>query len=463
MCVRLGALAPLPLSFAKVLCSLARPRVRLATPLAGPRRRLELALGCLLATCLSLASQPASAQLLDGLERWADTTAGLSSSKWGGPRVAFPAPAARPELSRRAASLAWPVIVHAEGSVAPARLLQVLDAAEATHALLWAAGFLTSFGDGGQGGSGARDLYVVDLDLPDAAARNDASGNFSALDGTRAFALLDARLPDERLLACTAQALIDAQLLELDPAEASSLRRSSAAYFAWLVTGEHCADLGPETPAQNPFLAPGAEAGARWLAQLAGRQDRDRGSFLFDMWQFARQRTWEGTELRASPDLIEAIDKALSLERDSFALVAAELSERSARDDPARTTRIAFSSLPWFSPKTQPALGVLGSEHVLLQLAEPHPGVRLRAWARGERGGRYVLTALRLDAEGQDLARLELESRKDPESQLSIELDARTTQVLVSVTRVADEGLPDADDFSALDLRPVTLTLDAPQ
>ena len=62
---------------------------------------------------------PAHAQFGDDLKRWADSTVGLSSTKWAGPRVPFPSPQPRPESAQRLDSLSWPVSVHAARTVAP--------------------------------------------------------------------------------------------------------------------------------------------------------------------------------------------------------------------------------------------------------------------------------------------------------------------------------------------------------
>jgi len=437
---------------------------------------------------------PAHAQLGGDLKRWADSTVGLSSTKWAGPRVPFPPPQQRPESAQRLDSLRWPVSVHGALTVAPARLVSTLAAAEATYELLYAAGFVTTFGDAGQGHSAGRDLYVLDRNVgspppvgeahdtprsalpahaqepraapPDgisASAALDASGNFSALDGGRAYALLDARVPDDRVFVCTATALIEAQLFELDPAESLALRRSSASYFAGLVTGEPACDDSELPLYSYPFDPAAPASGAAWLAALSARQDQNRGTFLFDMWQFARQRTWEGHDLRASPDLLEAIGKTLQLTREEFALVAAEVTEGVARTHAAPPT-VGWSALPAFSPRSAPALGVLGGQQLRVLLEQPQPGARLRVWSRGEAPGRFALSATRFDAQGNTLARLELAPMRDPNSQLHVELDARTVSVLVSVTRVEDDGgAPDPDTSSPLDLRRVSITVDAQQ
>jgi hypothetical protein len=373
-------------------------------------------------------SSAARAQLIDGLDSYADAVVGLSTTKWTGPRVPAPIPQPRPASQQRLDSGALPLSVHAGSSIDGARLAATLAAAEDAFVLLFDNGFISSFGDG----AGARDLYLVDRDVT-ALVGSDATGNFSALDGTRAFALIDARLPTAQLRACVAQALMDAQLLELDPAEHASLRRSVAAYFAWLIGGELCEDERA-APEQNPFAQPGSAAA--WMQRLSARQDQNRGTFLFDMWQLARQRTWEGADLRASPDLFEAIAKVLSLAHEDFNLVAGELAE----GQPART--LSFASLPAFpEPKAAP-LEVLGSTRVRVDLGQPRPGTRLRAWSRAD-AGRYTLSALRLDALGAPLSRLELPPRTT--GQLSIELDARTFAIAITLTRVADVGLPDPD------------------
>jgi len=449
------------------------------------------------------ARAPAHAQFGGDLKRWADSTVGLSSTKWAGPRVPFPPPQQRPESAQRLDSLRWPVSVHGALTVVPARLVSTLAAAEATYELLYAAGFVTSFGDAGQGDSGGRDLYVLDRNVGDAprvgaahdtpalfsregqarastsgspaqaarastpdiseSAALDASGNFSALDGGRAYALLDARVPSDRLFVCTATALLEAQLFELDPAESLALRRSSAVYFASLVTGEPACDDAELTLQSYPFDPRTPATGAAWLTALSARQDQNRGTFLFDMWQFARQRTWEGHDLRASPDLLEAISKTLDLAHEEFALVAAEVAVGVARTHGAPPT-VDWRALPAFSPRSAPALGLLGSQQLLVSLEQARPGARLRAWSRGEAPGRFTLSATRFDAQGNALSRHELMPTRDPNSQLHVELDARTVAVLVSITRVEDDGgAPDPDTSSPLDLLRAALTVDAQQ
>ncbi|MET0287097.1 MAG: hypothetical protein ABW352_21615, partial [Polyangiales bacterium] len=325
---------------------------------------------------LLIAPGIARAQAIEGLDAYSDAVVGLATTKWTGPRVPAPVPEARPALAEQLASSSWPLRVHADS---PERLTAVLRAAEEAFGLLFDSGFVSSFGDG----AGARDLYLVH-EPEQARAAADASGNFSALDGTRAFVRIDARLPATRLRACVAQALMDAQLLELDPAEHASLRRGVAAYFGWLLTREACEDEPLATPSESPLRS--VASTRAWLERLGSRQDRNRGVFLFDMWQLARQRTWEGVDLRASPDLLEAIAKALSLTHESFDLVAGELAEGLSRAHGPAPRSLSFAALPAFPDKRAPLLEVLGSTQLRVTLGEPRPGTRLRAWSRAESG-----------------------------------------------------------------------------
>lgn len=399
--------------------------------------------------------RPAHAQLIEGIEAWSDATIGLSSTRWAGPRVETPTPRARPSAPQRLDSLTYPISIHAGADVAPARVRAVLAAAEQAHVLLAATGFLTSFGDAGLGGTGARDVYVVQNAQAGAAAGLDAAGNLSALDGARAYALVDARLPADRVGPCTARALVEAQLLELDPAEAASLRIASAAALAGLITGEFGCDerIAITRPEQSPFRDPAH--GAAFLRALDARAAAGTGTFLFHMWQFARQRTWEGRDLRASPDLIEAIAKARDLTHDDFALDAARISEELWRRSDVRMQAVAFAALPVFTRER--GVEPLGSTFLRVTLPSPQPGKRLRVWASAEPGAGFALAASRLDARGEPLMRIEAKPQRDVRSQISVELDDATHAVLISATNVED-GTPDFD----LELTPrlVTLTVD---
>ncbi|HVZ36155.1 MAG TPA: hypothetical protein VG963_27190, partial [Polyangiaceae bacterium] len=210
---------------------------------------------------------------------------------------------------------------------------------------------------------------------------------------------------------------------------------------------------------RNPFMRDESASGAAWLVRLGARQDRNRGVFLDEMWQLARQRTWEGLDLRGSPDLFEAIAKVLELRHEQFASIAAELGDAAARAGEAELRELSAASLPAFLVPLGPPLEPLGSERVLVRFDRPRAGTRLRAWLRGQPGARFVLAATRLNAAHEPLARLDQESRRDAVSQVSVELDAATAAVMLSITNV-ESGVPDPDTFADALPRYASLTID---
>jgi hypothetical protein len=389
------------------------------------------------------------------VEGWADATTGLSTGKWKGPRVPFPEPRARPESRGRIDSLLWPLSVHAGRGVSAERALHTLEALERVYPLLEAAGWAPWFGDAGQGGTSGHDVYVTAQAEHGASAAIDASEPYGSYDGARAFALLDARVPHAQLDTCAAEALVHTLLYELDPAEAPSLRRASAAYVAWLVTGVPGCDedffAALDTPRAAPFADGESSQGALWLARLSARKDHNSGKFLRLMWDFARQRTWEGRDLRASPDLLECIRQAIELGREVFEELTAALAEDEFTLPPPLGRRpekprvISWDELPKHVWQPEPPIGVLGATHVWVSLGKPRPGEQLRVWTEGEYGVRWATLITRLDAQGRSQGSMRGAVRKNPSGFLVVELDARTTDLLITVANAGD-GVPDADE-----------------
>jgi len=96
--------------------------------------------------------------------------------------------------------------------------------------------------------------------------------------------------------------------------------------LARLVTGEMGCDDAPlslfRAPSQT-FMGQKPDArGAAWLALLGFRQDRNRGHYVREIWNVARQRTWEGHGLRASPDSWEALHTLLDVHHEELTEVA---------------------------------------------------------------------------------------------------------------------------------------------
>jgi hypothetical protein len=408
-----------------------------------------------------LVAAPARAQTIEGLDSWAEATVGLSTAKWAGQRVPFPAPRQRPASSGRLESLFAPLRVYSAAGTDPEQAERVLAALERIFPVLAAAGWVP--------GAQLHDVYVAH-EGHGAGAALDWSEPVGPYDGARAFALVDARLSGAQLEVCATQALVETYLYELDPAEAPSVRKASAAYVAWLATGvTGCDDDWErelEQPQADPFSDPGSAGGALWLARLSARQDQQRGTFLRQLWEFARQRTWEGRDLRASPDLFECIAQALELGHEKLEQVAGELSEQRVLEAwplgvaPARPPTVKWDTLPSQSASaSDPVVEVLGARYLWVSLGAPRPGERLRVWSRGELGARWALLTTRLDAQGRVVGRVSAPPRKNPNSFVVVELDDRTTDVLVSVTNVGD-GIPDADAATDVFDHGVTLLVD---
>jgi hypothetical protein len=445
-----------------------------------------LHLGLLLLLCSELGqwlpNRVLAQSLIPGIDEWAEATARSSAPKWGGPRVAFPNPESRPASVGRLDSVLWPLSVRLGPGVSLERARAVLTAGEDVLTLLHVTGWSATFGDGGEGGTLARDLYVTQQATQGAAAYLDATEPLWELDGARAFAVVDARVPENRVDTCTAQALSESLLYELDPAEAESVRRSSAAYLSWLITGDLGCDDEQNGRAEQPTLAAlGSDSeggrGAEWLVQLGHRQDLNRGTFLRDMWQFARQRTWEGTGLRASPDLIEVIAAALLDRGEQLENIAGELADqqglswlRAARREatgekplkrsaPKPWTELTWSGLPARLPMAM-EVGLLGTQYALLTIDKPlQPGDRLRVWSHGEYGARWVLSLLALDGELHVVGRISAPPRKNPNSFATLEMLPGARQVLISITNLVD-GIPDPDDGAPFQKANVALTVD---
>jgi hypothetical protein len=358
-----------------------------------------------------------------------------------------------------------------------ARAEAVLRAAEAASTILGVTGWAQALGDAGQGGSPGRDLYVTDQASRGAAAYLDPTQPVWGLDGARSFAVVDARVPASRVAACTTQALVESILYEFDPAEAPSVRQSSAAYLSWLITGDMGCDDEENGRATDPSRAAmgplPSGRGAEWLSQLGNRQDLNRGTFLRDMWQFARQRTWEGTGLRASPDLFEVMAAALADKDEQLENVAGEVADQQAlawlRSWPPKPAGKTRETAPWseFLWSKLPArmtmegsVQPLGSRHALVVIDQPiSGGDRLRVWSHGEFGARWVLSLLALDDKLDLVGRISAPPRKNPNSFAALELMPGTKQVLISVTNVAD-GIPDADENAPFEELAVGLTID---
>jgi len=271
----------------------------------------------------------------------------------------------------------------------------------------------------------------------------------------------------EALDACVTAAYADALLMSMDPAEARAWRRATAAWLTWELTGRFGCDEAVTRQQAEPFrswvggAAGDGTGGALWLAYLSARHDTLPGRFVRDAWGLASQRTWEGEQLRADPDLWSAIDAAIDRSGDRLLDNIEDLavlrwfvgrtdsrdSVLAALDDDAivpisrKTTR-----LPTRIVSGRP-LEPFGSAYVVTDVETRNAAARLRAWLHGEYGVRWSFVAVQLDERGNEVQRIAApHTSPTPTAYLPIELSTETRRVLFVVTNLSD-GLPDADEL----------------
>jgi hypothetical protein len=404
------------------------------------------------------------------IEIWAQWT--VSQGRWKGPTVPYPDLVSRPEYQGwTLASQLYPAVVHAPPELPFSQVEMTLNALEFAYALLIETGWPEPFADGGYGGSAFFDLYLTTRSAVSSAAFVDAPVAWSLLDGASTYALVDASVPPERIEACVVAALVQAVLLGQDPAEAEAWRRATGAYVAWLATGFFGCDDDAATKQQNPWQAwisdsvRNSEGSALLLAILSEREDGGTGTFLRELWQFARQTTKDDRWLRASPDMWEALDRALTNAGESLTEIVEEVAvaryfagpQHRRRRAPFRSLRtlredaqvpivgpISIAQLPKHLPVSEPALETFGSSYTLVDTSQASFPMQLKIWLRGECGGRWSLVAVRLADDGRELGRMAAPARKDQNSYLALELTRETTSVLIVATNLSD-GIPDAD------------------
>jgi hypothetical protein len=175
------------------------------------------------------------------------------------------------------------------------------------------------------------------------------------------------------------------------------------------------------------------------------------------MWDFARQRTWEGRDLRGSPDLLECVHQAIEKSGEVFEEVTAALAEQQfTREAPlglgkGRPRVVTWAELPEHVFQAEPAVGVLGATYTWVSLEKPRNGEQLRVWSEGEYGARWALLVSRLGEGGENRGSMRGAVRKNPNAFMVVELGADTSDVLITLAN-AGNGVPDADlDETALE------------
>jgi len=413
------------------------------------------------------------------IDEWAAAMAESLARRWEGPVTDWPDVEPRPEAAGVTRSLLYPVNVQAGARVDAARVERALAALELAYEYLDDHGWPMPVPDGGRGGTGGFDLYLVPAigdDRP-AFASHDAPHVHDGFDATVPWARVDsASVSDDRLDACVVSAFAEAMLLGIDPAEARSWRVATADFLAWVITGHFgCSERGVTEQQQQSWrtwIGPegSGEGGALFLAMLSARTDGLTGDFIRDLWTAAPQRTWEGDRLRAAPDMWQVVNAVMEVGDDPLPGFLEEVAVsryfggpevrrdhaplgplRSLPEDAAVPIRgrTAWQDLPRRFEPHGLELEPYGSAYVLVDTSEAPPGSLLRIWLRGELGVGWALAAVRLAANGRDRGRVRAPVRPlNPRSYIPLELvDGDTEAVLIVVTnmghRLVDADAPD--------------------
>lgn len=420
---------------------------------------------CVTLACV-LQTQAAQAQGdLLGTDGLAEAIVTMTSRVWTGPRTPAPEPSERPASAFPVVDSPYALLtVHADPGVSLEYAQQSMRALERSRARLDAMGWPSPVPDGSLGGGAEMDLYLSSA-LP-AAAYSDGLARWTYLDRASTFAVVSPATPSSMIEACVTAAYVEALLLSMDPAEASTWRHATAAWLTWELTGQFgCEDPLPAQQAGSHrswisgAVGNGA-GGALLLAFLSARHGGTSGHFIRDVWALASQRTWEGSELRADPDLWSAFESAVGRSGDrlldnieSLAVLRWFVGRGTATgsvlavldEDAMVPTSREMKRLPTRVISSKP-LQSFGSAYLAMRAATWGEASMLRAWLRGEYGVRWSFVVLQLDADGREIRRIAApQTASNPEAYLPIELDAATQGLLFVVTNLAD-GLPDADE-----------------
>lgn len=422
--------------------------------------------GPALAIALFATNAHAEGDLL-GTDEIAEAIVAMTTPIWTGPRTPAPQERPRPEDAsitiRSATSL---LAVHAGPTTSFQTMDRVMKALEYARLQLDLMGWPSPLPDANLGGGPGLDLYLSPTELP-TSAHSDGVAWWTYLDRASAFAMMDPETPSRAIDACATAAYAEALLLSMDPAEAEAWRRATAAWLTWVLTGRFgCEDAVWEQQAApyRSWVRGGAAegaGGALLLAYLSARHDEgERLRFVRDAWELSSQRTWDGAELRAEPDLWAAIETSVERSGDRFldnieALAVLRWFIGRGDSNGGFTTSIdgdaqvaAMRHLKRLPTRAiaKTALRPFGSAYVILEASAWAPGERLRAWMKGEYGVRWSFVAVQLDENGNEIRRIAApHTGPVPTAYVPIELDSETRQLLFVVTNLSSH-LPDADE-----------------
>ena len=444
-----------------------------------------LPIAVVIAAAIVCSSSPLHAQdpepegLFDG---WAEAIADSLAPRWTGPRVDWPSAYPRPTVDGRLRSERYPITVQLGGNVDPELARATLGAAEYAHRWLEAHDWPTPFFDGGYGGTGDFDLYIVD-DVQTAPEGPVSWSSFDApildagLDHVAPYAVMDSAMDPSRVDACVTSAYVQASLLGWDPAEAVAWRRATGDYVAWLITGHFgCSDsaiVAQQRESWRTWIGhepPSGPGGALFLAMLSARTDGLTGDFIRDLWNGAAQNTWEGERLRAAPDMWQVVFTVMEIGNDPLERIleemgvsryfsgrearraAAPLSVLRALPEDAEVPIAATARYDELPRRFEPhglEVEPYGSAYIEVDTSSAEAGSVLRIWLRGEFGVGWSLNAVRFAEDGTERGRVRAPVRRsNPRSYIPLELtDDETAKVLIVVTnlghRIVDADEPD--------------------
>lgn len=343
--------------------------------------------------------------------------------EWNRQRTPYPDFRDRPELSYQ--SDGEYVRLHSDEPFSET----LLDELDGFIGYVFLGGFAPPLSDGGRGGSGAFDLYLA----PEASMRQsyaDAVATGLYFDQVSTFAVVDPLTAGNDLSVCAmeayARALFQSRLPDEDPRWIHAL----AAWLTWQYSGRFgCADAA-DTQQREPFrgwtdgAADDGAGGALFLAMLSTRFGGGDGTFVRDLVELARQRTWDrqdGKGFRGTPDLWQAlyvtlnardvrfddllIDFAVERTLTAEGLKLGSLSCATREFPPMHVSfeRDTTQALPAYSP-TSEILQPYGSHASIIDVGDVDQ--TLYAWLRGEHGVVWGFVAVRLDDEGHSRGRV---------------------------------------------------------
>lgn len=427
-----------------------------------------------------------------------------AQGRWAGPTVPFPDALPRPALGGYTLDSEWlPLRLHAPASARVEHAEAALAAFESAWERLAETGWPLPFADGGRGGSSSFDLYLVEHMAASAGAEVDAPIAWTPYDAATSWALVDAAQRGEALEASIVSALVQAALLGQDPAESALWRRATGAFAAYLATGrfgcgeevvdrQRAPSAGWTGPLEDVAGRAGASKGAAgrpggledaagvavppedaagaaalFLALVSEREDGGSGAFVREAWQLARQHS-EEPRLRGSPNVVEALARALANAGESFEAVAIDAAVAryfaGPSDRRVAATRAVLRALPSdaeiplvrdLAPAElpehvplHPPLAELGSAFVRVDVSSVPAGQSLPVWLRGDPAARWSLALVRLGSDGRELGRVVAPPRPVPSGYVPLLLEPGTDSVLVVVTalpREPDRFTPDPD------------------